>query len=434
MSARDYYPLTRPSASAPASQAPQSVTRPPETPPQAAPLPQTAPVVPPSPAPEARADQPVVALLLPLTGPNAAVGKALFDAAAIAMFDVGDEDFVLLPRDTGGTPEGAATAARDALAAGARLIIGPLLAAEAPAVAEVARGVGVNVISLSNDRTVAGGNLFILGVSPQTQIERIVGFARSRGEKSFAALLPSNNFGAAVEDALRRTVAIPSGAQVALVERYDPGVGDTTPMVRRLAAYDARRMAAAAQRRELESRDDDAARIALQNLDGADAQAGVSFDSVLLPDFGDRLLQLAPLLPYYDIDPARVRFLGSALWEDPRITREPALIGAWFPAPPPEARADFIVRYKQVYGGEPPRIATLAYDAMALAAVLARSPTGPDFSAAAIANPNGFAGVDGIFRFRPDGAAERGLAVLEVQRSGFRTVSPAPKDFRELTR
>jgi hypothetical protein len=67
------------------------------------------------------------------------------------------------------------------------------------------------------------------------------------------------------------------------------------------------------------------------------------------------------------------------------------------------------------------------------AAILARGESGPDFSAAAIANPNGFAGADGIFRFRGDGIAERGLAVLEVRREGFRTISPAPEDFRAVT-
>ncbi len=418
----------------PATGAPQTVTRPtPEQTAEPAPPATTETVPEPLPLPLVQPtieDRPVVALLLPLSGPNGAVGRALFDAATLALFDIGDEYFILLPRDTAGTPDGATAAAQDAINAGARLIIGPLFSTEVAGVASVARPAGVNVVSLSNDRSVAGPGVYVFGLSPQDQVDRIVGYARSRGLQRYAALLPANTFGAAVEERARR-VTVSGGGQMAVIERYDPAAGDTTPVVRRLASYEQRRAAALAQRKELEGRDDEVSKLALRRLEGQETIGEVSFDSVLLPDFGDRLLSIAPLLPYYDIDPARIRFLGSALWDDPRLTREPALIGGWFPAPPPEARAEFQRRYREVFGGDAPRIATLGYDAAALAAVLAR---GSDFSASALGNPNGFAGADGIFRFLPDGTAERGLAVLEVRRDGFRTISPAPNDFRDVTR
>jgi branched-chain amino acid transport system substrate-binding protein len=420
------------SASRPATQAPQ-----PLPPAASAPAPlsePSAPVESESASPLATSQQPpLVGLLLPLTGNNAALGRALLDAASLAAFDIGDDSLVMLPRDTGWTPDGAAAAAQSALAAGARLIVGPLFGAEVAAVSAVTRPAGVNIITLSNDRAVAGPGVFVIGLSPQGQTQRIIGYARSRGLRSLAALVPNNAYGAAVEDSFRASTSA-AGAQVAVVERYDPTAGDATPVVRRLAAYEARGTAAMAQRKALQDRDDDEAREQLRQLQSAGVTADAGFDAILLPDFGDRLLSLAPLLPYYDIDPGQVRFLGSAFWEDPRVNREPALAGAWFPAPPPAARADFVRRYRSVYGQTPPSIATLVYDATALAAVLARAPNGPDFSAQAISNPNGFAGTAGIFRFRPDGMAERGFAVLEVQRDGFRVVSPAPEDFRELTR
>lgn len=402
MSAREYYIFGKPQASRPATQAPQQLPQagaPGEAPttvtPQPPVTPEGAPAVPVT-------GRPVVALLLPLSGPNANLGRALLDAASLATFDIGTDNFVLLPRDTAGTPEGATQAAQSAIAAGAKLIIGPLFATEVPAVAAVAHPANVNVVTLSNDRTVAQPGVFVLGVSPQGQIERIVDFAASRGMHSFAALIPNNTFGSVVEQAFRTSVTT-AGGQIATVEHYDPGA-DATAAVRRLAAS------------------------------AASGNGGSGFDTLLLPDFGDRLLSIAPLLPYYDIDPGQVKFLGSALWEDPRVTRELALVGGWFAAPPPDARADFVKRYTDVYGRAPPRLATVAYDATALAAVLARGANGPDFSADAIGNPNGYAGTDGIFRFRSDGTAERGLAVLEVQRQGFRVISPAPEDFRAMTR
>lgn len=369
-----------------------------------------------------------VAVLLPLSGPNAALGRALLDAAQLAVFDIGDEKFTLLPRDTGGTPEGASAAADSAIAAGARLIIGPVFATEAPAVAARAQPAGISVLCFSNDITVAAPGVFIMGIPPRAQVDRVIAFARSRGLSSYAALLPDNGYGAIVENALRDAAAR-VGGQIAAVERYDPGTNDASAVVRRLASYESRRASADRQRRQLQGRDDEISREAMRRLQGVETIGEVGFDSVLMPDFGDRLLAIAPLLPYYDIDPARVRLLGSTLWDDPRVAREPSLAGGWFAAPPPEARDHFVKRYRELYKREPPRIATIAYDAVALAAVLARAETGPDFSVNALTNPVGFAGTDGVFRLRPDGSIERNLAVLEVQRSGFRTVSPAPESF-----
>lgn len=373
-----------------------------------------------------------IAVLLPLSGPNAAIGRALLDAAQLAAFELGDDHFTLLPRDTGGTPQGAAAAADAAIAEGARLIVGPLFAAEVPAAAARARPAGISVLCLSNDLGVAAPGVFVLGIPPRVQIARIVAFARSRGLSRYAALLPNNGYGAAVEGALREAAAR-VGGQLSAIERYDPNTTDASPVVRRLAAYETRRAALQQQRRQLETSEDDVSKQALRRLEGLETLGEVGFDSVILPDFGDRLLAIAPLLPYYDIDPARIRLLGTTLWDDPRVAREPALAGSWFAAPPPEARDAFNKRYRQLYRREPPRLATLAYDAVAMAAVLARAETGPDFSPEAIANPVGFAGMDGVFRLLPDGSIERNLAVLEVRRNGFRTISPAADSFEQPT-
>jgi branched-chain amino acid transport system substrate-binding protein len=373
-----------------------------------------------------------VAFLVPLSGPNAALGRALLDAAQLAVFEVGDDDLILLPRDTGGTPEGAVAAADAAIAAGARLIVGPLFAADVPMVAQRAQAAGVSVLSFSNDVSVAGPGVFVMGVPPRAQIDRVMEFARTRGLVRFAGLVPNNSYGSAVEEAMFAT-ASRIGGQIAAIERYDPATTDASPVVRRLASYEARRASLQQQRRELEARNDDASRLALRRLEGIDTLGEVRFDAVVLPDFGDRLLSIAPLLPYYDIDPNRIRLLGTSLWDDMRVTREPALIGGWFAAPPPEAREPFNKRYRETYGRDPPRLATIAYDATALAAVLARSEGGPDFSPEAITNPAGFAGMDGVFRLLSDGSIERALAVIEVRRNSFRTISPAPDTFETAT-
>lgn len=335
--------------------------------------------------------QPVkVALLLPLSGQSAPLGRALLNAAELALFDGGGEGFALLPRDTEGTAEGAERAGRAVLGEGAKLILGPFFAAEVSAVAPLARAASVNIVAFSTDERVAGQGVFLIGFLPRNQVARVVTYAHAQGFGRFAAVVPDTAYGATMADLLRAAVAA-DGAQVADIETYDPAANNAADAVRRLAPG--------------------------------------SFDAVLLPEGGERLLALAPLFPYYDIDPTHVRLLGTGLWDDPRFGKEPALIGGWYAAADPRARADFERHYASLYGGAPPRITTLGYDAAALAVALARSSGGPDFSLATLTNANGFSGLDGIFRFRADGLNERGLAVLEIQRDGPRVVSPAPVSF-----
>lgn len=391
-------------------------TQPPIQPIPGAPVTQT-------PLPGGPAGKVRVALLLPLSGPNAVLGNAMLDAAQMALYDVADEKLELLPHDTQGNAEAAAAAAKTAVSEGARLIIGPLIAAEVDAVKPIARAAGVPVVAFSTATQLAGDGTYLMGFLPRQEIERVVGFAHSKGVSRFAVIAPSTPYGDVAVDAMRAAVQA-DGDTLERVERYDPNVQDLTPSVQHLvgATMDP------AVRQKLLSK---------QSAAGKDAAAQlpdivIPFDAILIPEGGNRLKAVAPLLPYYDVDPDKVHFLGTGLWDEPGLGTEPALNGGWYAAPPPGARADFVERFRQVYKRPPPRLATLAYDATALAAVLARNPNGPDFSAAALTNPSGFAGVDGIFRLRPDGLIQRGLAVLEVHRNGNTVVSQAPTTFQAI--
>ena len=422
-----------------AAQAPASVTLP--LPPQGLPLPPPPAVVAPPPVVAAPLPsalpvvRPVVegparvAFLVPLSGAAAALGQAMLDAAHLALFDLGNDAIVLIPRDTQGTPEGAAAAARAVLAEGAELIVGPLTSAEATAVSGPARLAQVNVLAFSSDRSIAGNGVFALGITPQAQVERIVAYAQNRGMAPIAALVPNTVYGNTVVETLRQTALRLAPGMLGPVERYDSVDSNLSPVVRRLANYESRRAELTALRRALEGTTDPTTREALRQLDGTDTIGEVGFKSILLPEGGDRLLSIAPLLAFYDIDPARVKLLGTSQWDDPRLGREPVLVGGWFAAPAANARAGFERRFKEVFERDAPRLATLAYDAVALAALLARTDESPDFSMSALTDPSGFAGVDGIFRFRLDGTIERGLAVMEIRREGMRIVDPAPETF-----
>jgi branched-chain amino acid transport system substrate-binding protein len=347
-----------------------------------------------------------VAILLPLSGPNADLGKAMLDAAQLALFTTGSDKLTLIPRDTTGTADGAANAAKAVLADGAKLILGPLIADEVVAVRPIAAAANVNVIGFATKTEVAGGNVFLMGFLPKQEVVREVSFARDQGLSKFAALAPNSPYGHLMGDALRE-VASTAGGSVTQVQYFDPRGSDITASIKRLSPSTASA--------------------------GPTGAGGPAFDALLLPTGGDQLKQVAGQLKSAGIDSSKIRFLGSGLWDDPSITNDPDLTGGWFPASPPDIRHDFEGRYQAAYGHAPPRLASLGFDAAALAAVLAKSDSPDPFSAQAIQNPNGFTGVDGLFRFGSDGLVQRGLAVLEVDPGGDKVVSPAPQSFQSLT-
>lgn len=378
---------------------------------------------------------PRVALLLPLTGPQAKLGQAMLNAAQLALFHFADKQFELLPQDTQGTPEGAADAAALAIGDGASLILGPLFAGSVNAVAPAARAAGVRVIAFSNDATVAGDGIFTMGFRPSEQVQRVVRYAMDRGLKRFAVLAPDNDYGATVAAAMNDTV-LSLGGEVTDQAFYDPYAEDFAPTVRRLANYDERRQTLLDQRKLLEEREDEVAQEALKRLENLQTMGALHFDALLIGDGGKRLQSIAALLPYYDIDPKKIRMLGTGQWDVPGIGAEPALQNAWFAAPDPAGRSTFTRQYKEIYGKIPARLATLAYDAAALAAVFSQSDGeagGGRFDISEIMAPQGFAGRDGIFRFTAEGVAERGLSIHSMRRRITKIIHPAPSSFEVVT-
>lgn len=410
-----------PEAPLPTAKLPPPVEAVPMPPPGEQPAPPAVPAV----TPPAGAVS--VALLLPLTGPDAAIGQSILDAAQMAVVDMADENFTLFPRDTGGTPEGAAKAANDVIAAGAKLILGPLLAQDVTAVAPVARAAHVPVVAFSTDASVAGDGVFLMGLLPREQVMRVVAYAAAKGHSRFAALVPDNAYGSTVDQALR-DAANQANAVVTQVETFPAG-GDATETVKRLANYGTRHAALEDQIQALEGKDDELSKQALARLKQLDSVGDVSFDAVMVAEGGERLRAIAPLLPYYDIDTRKIQLLGTALWNDPAFGTEPTVVGGWFAAPDPGPRTEFAQKFAALTGHKPPGFASLGYDAGALAAVLARGDHGPDFSIPTLTAEHGYAGVDGIFRFLPSGLSERGLAVLEMQRNEFKVLDPAPTTF-----
>jgi len=336
-----------------------------------------------------------VALLLPIgaSGSTASVAKAIKQAAELALFDFDNPNVSLVPKDTKGTPEGARLAAQSAVQEGAELIIGPLFAQEVRAASGVARHAGIPMIALSSDEKVAGSGVYLLSFLAGRDVPRIVSFAMSRGKRNFAVLVPQTAYGRIAEAAFAKAVA--------------SGGGDAP--VR--ASFSASNMSGAVQQ------------IATA------IKSGQQIDALFLPADRDELPTLAPLLANAGVTSARVQFIGTGQWDYPNVGNARALDGGWYPAPDPSGWNKFAQNYAKTFGGTPPRIASLGYDAVSLAVSLSQNPPGERYSYTQLTRPSGFAGVDGLFRLLPDGTSERGLAILEVQQGGSRVIDAAPRSF-----
>ena len=367
-----------------------------------------------------------IALLLPLSGTHSGLGHDLLDAATLALFDIDNANIELVVADTKGTAEGAAQAANQVLAAQPDLIVGPLFSHAVTAAAPVAQQAGINIIALSSDLEVAQPGVFVLGIAPEDQIERVVAYAANQGRLRFAALAPQSRFGQRMVQAMEAAVARHGGGVVTRAF-YNPDGLALDETVRELTQYPVRQADLENQIAELRARGDEVSMAAVARLEG-DAGA-MAFDVLLIPDSGSRLSQLSAYLGYYDVMSPNVRLLGLASWNDPVLAREQVMQGAWFATAPDNNRSWFGNHFAGAYNTESSRLATLAYDAMALAAALTSSGAGGDFSERAITDWRGFQGVDGLFRFRDDGTPERGLVVMEIPAEGLDVANPAPTVF-----
>jgi len=369
-------------------------------------------------------EEPVrVALLLPFSASTEAVQKiasAMFDAAQLAAFETGNARFLLIPKDTKGNPTDAAAAARSALADGAEIILGPLFAEEVVSVAEVARSAGVPVIAFSSDVASAGDGVYLLSFPPELEIARVTDYAVLHGYSRFGLIAPATDYGERVSNSFAEEIFVRGGVLVH-EERYEQEPSAMLAPAKRLAQY-AQEVVPAELRHDYNP--------TTPQSPADDAGYTRGYQAVLIPEQGTLLRALAPLFPYYNVNINEIKLLGVSGWNNPRLTREPALKGGWFAAPDPDITKAFETRFAAAFGATPPRLSSLSYDATLLAARLAQAPRRRGrFDESAITDPNGYFGADGLFRLKDNGSVERGLAILEIQPDGIRIIDPAPRSF-----
>jgi ABC-type branched-subunit amino acid transport system substrate-binding protein len=347
-----------------------------------------------------------VAVLVPTTGSNGPLGRSIANAATMALLDTGGRTIRMTVYNTAG---GAAGAAQRAIAEGNRLILGPLLAPDVRAVAPIAHAAGVPVISFSNDVSVSGNGVYVLGYVPAQSIERVVGYARSRGIERFAGLIPAGIYGQRASAAFLRAVN-DSGGRVVAMQNYSRDASSISAAVRKLTGVTGK----------VQIRPDGSV---------APGASTAGFDALLIADSGRIALVAAPMLQKTG---TRTQLLGTELWNtEPGLSNAPVMSGAWFASVPDSNFRQLVQRYRARFSNATPyRLSSLGYDAVLLAVKIgAHWAPGTPFPRGELADKGGFSGIDGAFRFDVDGIAERMLEVSQIGGGGFETVSPAPRSF-----
>jgi branched-chain amino acid transport system substrate-binding protein len=370
-----------------------------------------------------------VALLLPLTGNLAPIGQILENAAKLALPDNSQPGLDI--RDTGGTPQGAAAAAQAAIAAGDGLILGPLTSAEAHAVTPIAQAAGVNMLSFTNDSSVAAPGVWPLGITPTQQVQRVVQAAADAGRTQLAALLPDSVFGHSLSDAINAETASLSEPSPQITF-YEPGFSGVSQAVNQLSGFASRGQGLEDQIKAAQD---------LGTAAGREKARELQHQQIPPPNFnalfigatdGDVLAELANFLPYYDVNAPQVQFLGPTLWSTvaPQMAHQSVLLGALYAAPDPASAASFDAKYASAYGSQPPAIADVAFDAAAIAKLAAGA---GGYTSAVLTAPAGFTGTNGVLALQPNGQVLRGLAVFKVAPGAPEITSPAPVTLTQPT-
>lgn len=328
-----------------------------------------------------------VALLVPLSGGNAAVGQSIANATTMALLDTNADNLRITTYDTATGPRSAASRA---INDGNTLILGPLLADNVPAVLAESRAANVPLISFSNDTTVASPDAFVMGHVPEESIAATVRFASARGNSNFAALVPDGEYGRRAEAALQAAVRA-NGGRVVATERFARGNTSIVSAAERIR------------------------------------QRG-GYDSVLVAD-GARLTARAADV----FKPGDAQLLGTELLSgESSVTRTPAMRGMLFSAVPDGRFKRFADSYNSRFGGQPYRISTLGYDAVLLALRVAQDwRVGDRFPTRALRDKGGFLGLDGIFRFDRSGVVQRAMEVREIRDGRVVIVGNAPERFED---
>ncbi len=368
-------------------------------------------------------------VLLPLTGTAAKYGQGLRNATLLALDDIKNANLILQFYDTKSTPEGARTAIQNAINQKADVIIGPLMSSSVQAISAQTTSHNIPIIAFSTSEDVLEPQVYTLGLLISEQVDRIITYAAQDGRSRLALLLPDNATGIAVAKAAAKA-ALKNNIQISKIGFYQPNTSDFSEILKQMTDFNTRNARLLEQKKELETlaaQGNVSAANQLKTMSDRDAAGDVDFDMVLIPESGSKLKSAISMFGYYDVYAPKVKFLGTSIWESSNLNNESIVIGSWYPALSRSHSSYFANKYISTFGERPNTLYSLAYDAVALTNALANKRES-DLNEI-ITNPDGYVGINGVFRLFANGYNQHSLDIMEVQKNGDVIVDAAPKTF-----
>ncbi len=369
-----------------------------------------------------------VALFLPFSGKNKELGWNLFNAATLSLFDNDTSNNIeLVLVDSKDTPADAAKAFKEIVKQDIKIVIGPVFSASVDAIEKDVKENNIVAISLSNNpkligKTTGKSAIFLAGIMPENQIEKIVSYAVSQDKSSFSIIAPNNQYGLTITDLLKTIVKKKDGTFI-ISEFYEPTNKDFDKLAERIV-----------KSFKVPSRLAEGGGNKVKKDTSLKDSDRIYPKVIVIPESGKTLSKIVEAIKAQNHDERDFQFVGTSQWDDISTFTDPNLFGAWFAAPESEKFRIFEKSYYQTFNKFPPRISSIVYDSVAVISNLVEKKKDVvvevgDFTAYSVWPKNGFEGVDGLFRFLPNGLVQRNLAILQVKRDRFETVDKPVERF-----
>ena len=368
-----------------------------------------------------------VGLLLPLSGSNSKIGKSLLKASQLSLNRTKNQSIKLFIKDTENFGKNIITSYYELINEDVDIILGPLFSKNVELLAPIAADENIIMITFSNNVEIKNENTFISGLSPENEIKEIFEYAILNGKNKFGVILPNNQYGLRSKK-LIENLLLQNQSQLTKLVVYDSKNPDFYKTAKIVANYEQRKFDLEKKLEKLKKIKSIDSENEYKKLKNQDTLGELDFDGLYLGvENVKHLSMLASILPYYDVDPKKVLYMGNSLWSHNIALKEPALEKGVFSDFSQAKSGDFEFEYQGVFGQTPHNISSIAYDLIGLISSLQRS--GQNINISNITNRNGFVGSNGPFRFNKDGSIDRSLSIFQIKNQKIREIKKADLNF-----
>ena len=265
--------------------------------------------------------------------------------------------------------------------------------------------------SFAGDKDLAGGCVYLINFFPEDDLIALFNYFPT--DSKIALLYPENFYGYQINSIID-DIAKKSKSLIINRASYKEDLTNARHAIKELGKFELRKYELERQKIILKNKDDIVSKNALKKIKKFETLGEVDFTHIILPDYGIRLLEIAPLLPFYDVDPNKVQFVGTGVWDDRIFFNEPSLQNAIFSGIEFKKRRKFFEDYLYIYSEKPLRISTIPYDLVGILSYLLNKKFSLN-EAYDFMNNNKikFDGIDGKFYFE-NNLIVRELDILQI--------------------